>query len=81
MLFCFDTKTNRWSRPVVSGTLPGARDGHSACVINSSMYIFGGYEEDINQFSQDVHVLDLRTMEWRYMNTRVNLAKYHCSYT
>lgn len=64
--------TLRWSRPKVCGKgIPGARDGHSACVINHCMYVFGGYEEEIDQFSQDVHVLDLRTMVWSYLRTKV----------
>lgn len=37
-----------WSRPTVHGVKPGARDGHSACVINNKMYIFGGYEEAVS---------------------------------
>ena len=60
-----------WSQPTVCGDIPGARDGHSACVINNCMYVFGGYEEDTDQFSQDVHMLDLKTMEWRYLKTKV----------
>uniref|UniRef100_A0A1I8QD52 Kelch domain-containing protein 3 n=1 Tax=Stomoxys calcitrans TaxID=35570 RepID=A0A1I8QD52_STOCA len=57
VLYCFDPKTLSWSRPPVIGAIPGARDGHSACVIDNSpsfrdfhtaehihgrMYIFGG---------------------------------------
>lgn len=37
--------THKWSTPRVSGTVPGARDGHSACVLGKIMYIFGGYEQ------------------------------------
>jgi hypothetical protein len=33
----------RWSRVATEGTPPGARDGHSACVVGKNMYIFGGY--------------------------------------
>ena len=29
----------------MQGIPPAARDGHSACVIDSKIYIFGGYEE------------------------------------
>lgn len=36
---------HKWSTPRVSGTVPGARDGHSACVLGKTMYIFGGYEQ------------------------------------
>ena len=39
------TDTHKWSTPRVAGTVPGARDGHSACVLGKTMYIFGGYEQ------------------------------------
>ena len=38
-----------WSKPKVNGKPPAARDGHSACVIESRIYIFGGYEEEVKQ--------------------------------
>lgn len=41
---CF-TDSHRWYTPKTSGTVPGARDGHSACVLGKAMYIFGGYEQ------------------------------------
>uniref|UniRef100_A0A182PA77 K Homology domain-containing protein n=1 Tax=Anopheles epiroticus TaxID=199890 RepID=A0A182PA77_9DIPT len=69
ILFCFDTRTRKWSRPSVTGTVPGARDGHSACIYAERMYIFGGFEESIDKFSCDVYYLDLRTMHWTYVNT------------
>ncbi|XP_068159477.1 kelch domain-containing protein 3 [Drosophila tropicalis] len=69
VLYCFDPKLASWSRPNVSGCLPGARDGHSACVIGNSMFIFGGFVDEINEFSSDVHSLNLDTMEWRYVQT------------
>lgn len=28
--------------------MPGARDGHSSCVIRDKMFIFGGYEERVS---------------------------------
>ncbi|XP_047714648.1 kelch domain-containing protein 3 isoform X3 [Prionailurus viverrinus] len=45
VLYAFDVNTHKWSTPRVSGTVPGARDGHSACVLGKTMYIFGGYEQ------------------------------------
>lgn len=67
VLFCFDTNTLQWSCPSVTGMIPGARDGHSACIINHCMFVFGGFEEEIDRFSQDVHALDFRTMRWTYI--------------
>ncbi|TRZ01636.1 hypothetical protein DNTS_015964 [Danionella cerebrum] len=45
VLYAFDVNQHRWFTPRISGTVPGARDGHSACILNKSMYIFGGYEQ------------------------------------
>lgn len=42
---CFVSDTHKWFTPKVSGMVPGARDGHSACVLAKSMFIFGGYEQ------------------------------------
>lgn len=70
ILFSFDTKTLEWETPEVSGpNLPGARDGHSACIVGSKMYIFGGFEEVIDQFSCDVYCLDLEKMQWSFIHT------------
>ena len=59
----------KWSTPAVSGNRPAARDGHSAAIVGNYMYIFGGFEESIDQFSCDVHCLNLETMDWSYIRT------------
>ncbi len=64
--------TFKWSRPTVNGNIPGARDGHSACVINGKMYIFGGYEEYVDKFSNEVHYLDFSTMTWELVKSYVS---------
>ena len=40
------------------------RDGHSACVIQNSMYIFGGYAESAFSYTPAVFRLDLNNYEW-----------------
>jgi N-acetylneuraminic acid mutarotase len=71
VLYCFDTISLKWvPKPKVSGHIPGARDGHTACNINNCMYIFGGYEEDTDRFSNDVYVLDLKSYVWKYVTVR-----------
>jgi N-acetylneuraminic acid mutarotase len=70
-LFRFDTKKHVWCRPTVTGNMPGARDGHSAIIIRNKMIIFGGYEEDIGLFSQDIYALDLNTLTWSLIPTFV----------
>jgi len=68
-LFRFDTSTFKWEKPAVDGNAPGARDGHSACVVREKMLIFGGYEEEVGLFSQDVYSLDLNTLTWTFVST------------
>lgn len=80
-LFCFDTTTNEWSLPQVSGKTPEARDGHSACFINQCMYIFAGYLEFTESYTQDVHALDLQTMTWSYVRTLEDAPIYRDFHT
>jgi N-acetylneuraminic acid mutarotase len=66
----------------VKGTIPGARDGHAACVIGHTMYVFGGFEDEINRFSVDVHALNLETMVWTLLivscdNTEPKYTDFH----
>lgn len=50
----------KWSTPKVNGKVPNARDGHSACVIDGKMYIFGGYEEQVRtQFNSLISSNDI----------------------
>lgn len=48
-----------WSEIQVSGDIPPPRDGHSACLINSRLYLFGGEAE-----GNEVYVLDMETYKW-----------------
>ncbi|XP_061817030.1 kelch domain-containing protein 3 isoform X2 [Nerophis lumbriciformis] len=70
VLYAFDVNSHKWFTPKVSGTVPGARDGHSACVMLKAMYIFGGYEQLADCFSNDIHKLDTTTMIWSFINAR-----------
>lgn len=69
-LSCFDTKKLEWSTPQVTGMVPYAKDGHSACVIKNKMYIFGGFEYLTDQYSQEVHCLDLDTLQWTFIDAQ-----------
>ncbi|XP_021547805.1 kelch domain-containing protein 3 isoform X1 [Neomonachus schauinslandi] len=76
VLYAFDVNAHKWSTPRVSGTVPGARDGHSACVLGKTMYIFGGYEQLADCFSNDIHKLDTSTMTWTLICTKGNPARW-----
>lgn len=40
-LYCFDTEKTTWTRPKTHGRCPDKRDGHSAAILEDTMYIFG----------------------------------------
>ena len=62
-LYKFDPALLTWSRPQVSGEIPGARVDHSACVIGDHMFVFGGRGEQVHR-DTNVYRLDLRTLTW-----------------
>ncbi|XP_074644849.1 kelch domain-containing protein 3-like [Tubulanus polymorphus] len=76
ILYCFDTVALKWSKVSVSGTIPGARDGHSACILNHKMYIFGGYEEWLDRFSNEVHSFDFATKTWMNLHSAGSPAQW-----
>ena len=69
------TGRRKWSIVQTKGTRPGARDGHSACVINKKIYIFGGYEEELDRFSDDIHTFCFETNMWEFVRTKVFCCK------
>lgn len=81
VLYRYDTQTLRWSAPETHGCGPGARDGHSACLIGDNMYVFGGFENYVFQFSRDLHCLNLETMTWTYISTHGEPPSYRDFHT
>lgn len=45
------------------------------------MYIFGGFENYLYQFSRDLHCLDLETMTWKYITTQGEPPSYRDFHT
>uniref|UniRef100_A0A8C1YJ72 Kelch domain containing 3 n=1 Tax=Cyprinus carpio TaxID=7962 RepID=A0A8C1YJ72_CYPCA len=76
VLYAFDVCQHRWFTPKISGTVPGARDGHSACVLGKAMYIFGGYEQLADCFSNEIHKLDTSSMCWSLVSARGTPARW-----
>ena len=58
------------------------RDGHSACVVNGAMYVFGGYDEH-NEHERPVQVfrLCLKQFEWTLVRCRGHLPLYRDFHT
>lgn len=51
------------------GSMPDSREGTSACIIDNSLYLFGGFSRDIYN---DMRVLDLNKLRWRLISLPYN---------
>ncbi|KAG5448280.1 kelch domain-containing protein 3 [Clonorchis sinensis] len=48
----------------IKGSLPTPRDGHAAAVLEDSMFIFGGYEDEYGSYDNQVYRLDFHYWSW-----------------
>ncbi|GAV00708.1 hypothetical protein RvY_11518-2 [Ramazzottius varieornatus] len=63
-LYCFDTEKTTWARPKMHGRCPDKRDGHSAAILEDTMYIFGGFEETRDRFSSAIFAYHILYSTW-----------------
>lgn len=68
VLYAFDVDTHRCFKPNISGTVPKARCGHSACVLGKVMYVFGGVK--LAGCTNDIYKLDITKIIRSLINTR-----------
>jgi len=61
-LHVFDTDTNRWDIVPSNGTPPSPRAQQGAIIVNSKLYIVGGF--DGKNCLVDVHIFDLNSHTW-----------------
>ena len=60
----YDFQTKTWEDPIECGNKgPAPRAGHSSCVYNGKIYIFGGKDED-NEKLKDLWSFDMETRAW-----------------
>eukprot|EP01135_Chromosphaera_perkinsii_P004079 Nk52_evm10s268 gene=Nk52_evmTU10s268 len=59
----YDTTKNIWEKLSVTGTRPHARLNHSAAVVGTDLYIYGGYFE--GNTLDDLYVFHTSRLEWR----------------
>ena len=64
-----------WSHVDTDGNRPDGRDGHTACVINDSMYVFGGYVQRVKKFTNEIYEFNFKTSLWTLVQTKVKLYK------
>lgn len=60
---CLDTELMFWYPPVISGIAPAARVGHSACLVEQTIVLFGGCRG--RKWLADVFALDTAAWKWR----------------
>ena len=72
----FDVDTHRWFKPICSGTVPGGRYLHSACVLGKVMFIHVGWNQVTKHFN-DLYKVDTTTMVWSLIKTRGTPPRDH----
>lgn len=62
-LFFLDLRTQNWIEMKTKGTIPSPRQGHSAVLYGSTMWIYGGSSSE--GYLNDLYSLNLETREWK----------------
>lgn len=67
-MFCYNTTTNGWEWPSISGDIPSPRAGHTTIVSGDQAILFGGKgDHDMN----DLYSLNLEDMTWKQVHPSV----------
>ncbi|CAG8533483.1 2588_t:CDS:2, partial [Acaulospora colombiana] len=75
LVFAFDTKTQKWTEPSITGTPPNRRRELSVAQDNSGrMFIFGGLTDPLTgsqstTFFNDMNILDVSNLSWLFVVT------------
>jgi hypothetical protein len=69
-LWKFNCRTRTWEDLTErQKSPPKPRSNHSCVLIDHNMVVFGGLGEEANDDMNDVHILDLRTLTWRQVDS------------
>ncbi|CAG9318876.1 unnamed protein product [Blepharisma stoltei] len=63
-LHALDLRNYNWTRPTTCGPTPLARNGHTATLYGSEVYVIGGWNGNLPYATEDIYVLNLKTMFW-----------------
>uniref|UniRef100_A0A0R3S182 Kelch domain-containing protein n=1 Tax=Elaeophora elaphi TaxID=1147741 RepID=A0A0R3S182_9BILA len=80
-MYCFDPETISWSVIPCDGEAPSARDGHSAVVVDDLMFMFGGFEEHSQRFSQETYAYNFKQKKWYEVKTTGELPQWRDFHT
>ncbi|XP_051509129.1 rab9 effector protein with kelch motifs-like [Myxocyprinus asiaticus] len=61
-IYIFNPEMAIWYQPIVNGEKPAPRSGHSACVMQGRIFMFGGWDTPV--CFNDMFMLDLGLMEF-----------------
>ena len=76
-LHCLDVDRWAWSRVSAKGRGPDRRSGHQACAVETSLFVFGGW--NASQQFDDLHILDngLDPPVWSYVENSLPAPRWN----
>ena len=69
-LHVYDIDKNEWTHPITMGEDPPGRNGHTASLVDSKMYIIGGWLGSGPFAASDMYILDLDQLIWEHPLTK-----------
>lgn len=77
-LYCFDLATEQWEKLVPKNNPPEGRGGHSLCASEGKVYIYGGWNNEMQY--NNIWVFNLETKEWTDPDIFNEVPRWnHCS--
>ncbi|CAF1059137.1 unnamed protein product [Brachionus calyciflorus] len=75
-LFKYDPSNHLWTIVEINGQKPDGRDGHSACIKDDSMYIFGGFVQNTKRFSNEINEFNFKTSSWTLIEHKSDVRPF-----
>ena len=64
-IYIYDFVDEKWTKPTITNSqiIPKV-DSHSSFIVDSKMYVYGGYIPDKASYMKNIYCLDINTMKW-----------------
>lgn len=72
-LYVLHTVRKEWNRPMIQGVLPAPRHSHSACVIGTTMFVFGGQFN--GYYLNDIAAFDMKSCKCSWLHITFGLLE------